>query len=567
MNSSKILIVCVCCAIAGVALGFGLGRMGAGGKTAADMRKAKAIRAGDAQQLQTARKSSDDRYPDIADLKTPEQWRGYIERWLATGFPSNKRLIIGECLRRWSEVDAEGALAFVHGAKKFPDRRLAYVVPLAAIGAKNISRVIEWLRADLSKDDGWYVGKATITALREDGHAREAWALAQADIVAVDSRVLGQIMDAMSPAEALRAFNSMPDDEKDVVAKDFAAVWAKKDWNAALDWCAAQKGKDFAEDAAVGLLTYLAGEKPSEVVAAAQRMGVTFDSGLLDGVWRSLAENDPLVALEILRKMPPQDARWRGDEVVHGLFKTDPDQAIAAAQVLLPEGQREKAIYQSYDDWLRSDRRAAEEWLAKEADAGVREQIKMRQLAENDSLAFLASLGPGADLSGAFMSESLETALRDLAVARNQPDEALRWLLANPDQITDERLSRMAYNNSKNKAVVTAAGIERLPEDSKARESLITFATNTSLNRQEWGAAEDLLPLIDDAAKQDALRYRIFSSMMSKPSEQEAARAWLATQPLSDEVRASWEALAGAGAKAGGDSADDVVELIPFYVD
>ena len=535
---------------------------------AADTRKIKAIRASDAQpqQLQTARKSSDDRYPDIAELKTPEQWQAYIERWIAAGFPGNKRLVIGECLRRWSEVDAEGALAFVHGAKKFPDRRLAYVVPLAAIGAKNISRVIEWLRADLPEDDRGYVAKPTIMALKEDGHAREAWALAQADIVGVDSRVLGQIMDAMNPAEALRAFNSMPDDDKDVVARDFAAVWAKKDWNAALDWCAAQKGKDFAEDAAVGLLTYLAREKPSEVVAAAQRMGVAFDSGLLDGVMRSLADNDPLVALEIVQKMLPQDARWRGGEVVRGLFKTDPDQAIAAAQVLLPEGERERAIYRSYNDWLRSDRRAAEEWLAKEADGGVREQIKMRQSAENDSLAFLASLGPGADLSGAFMSESLEMALRDLAVARNQPDEALRWLLANPDQITDERLSRMAYNNSEGKAVVTAADIERLPVDSKARESLIAFATNTSLNRENWGAAEDLLPLIDDAAKQDALRYRIFSSMMSKPSEREAARAWLATQPLSDEVRASWEALAGAGAKAGANSDDEVIDLRPFQV-
>ncbi|AWI08494.1 hypothetical protein [Ereboglobus luteus] len=55
--------------------------------------------------------------------------------------------------------------------------------------------------------------------------------------------------------------------------------------------------------------------------------------------------------------------------------------------------------------------------------------------------------------------------------------------------------------------------------------------------------------LVTDFGKQDALRFKIFSSMMSNESEREAAREWLATQPLSDEVRASWETLAEAAAK------------------
>lgn len=86
--------------------------------------------------------------------------------------------------------------------------------------------------------------------------------------------------------------------------------------------------------------------------------------------------------------------------------------------------------------------------------------------------------------------------------------------------------------------------IAAIPEGN-AREALIDFVTDGSIQRRKWQAASEMLPLVDDSGKQDMLRFKIFSSMMDHESEREAACEWLATQPLSDEVRASWEAIVG----------------------
>lgn len=187
--------------------------------------------------------------------------------------------------------------------------------------------------------------------------------------------------------------------------------------------------------------------------------------------------------------------RRYGDDVVQRLFQTDADQAVAAAQVIFPEGQRgESRIYWGYQEWVRSDRKTAEDWLAKEADSGVREQIKMQQAANEDSAAFLASISPATDLSGAFMSECLNDAMRRMA--REQPSEALRWLLANPEQITRQRVWDLYHENFS----MGAADIMSVPEG-KGRDTLVDFAASNSLFRQNWGEAADLLPLVTDPAK------------------------------------------------------------------
>ena len=530
--------MCACCAVVGVAVGFGLGRAGGGGKeVVADARKAD-----DAGRKQAGKVSSSrhDRYPDIAELKTPEQWRGYIEQWITAGFPNkgDNRWNVLECLRRWSEIDAEGVLAFVHGVEKFSERDEAYAIPLAAIGRKDMPRVIEWMRTHLpEEDDRGDVATHMIREL-EYGHPWEAWMLATADGIPLASHYLSPIMQRLvktNPADALRAFNALPDELKEVVANRFVMTWASVDLNAAINWCAAQAGKDYAEQAKLEILQHLAHEKPSGIVAAIEKMGVTFDSSEYYGIFMNyLMDNDPLVALEVLQKMPPEQMRKYGEGVVLGLFQTDADQAVAAAQALFPDGQRESVIYQSYQKWLRSDRKAAEEWLAKEADSGVREQIKIQRLAKGDPTVFLATLGSVSDLSGAFMQGCLDDAL--FRAALYQPNEALRWLLANPDQITDKRLHSGIS--------VTIADIETLPQNSKGREVLINYALSNSLHNQNWDTAANLLPLLTDTAKQDRLRFKVFSSMMSKASKREA-REWLATQPLSDEVRASWETIVG----------------------
>jgi len=566
-NNFRVLFICACCVFGGAALGVVVDRaLGGGGRANAVLTNAKPKDVGArASNNGVAKIGSDAKnFPDLAGLNTAAQWQEYIERWLAAGSPEKNQPNVGECLRRWSEADAEGVLAFVHGAKQFPRRNEAYALPLAVIGRENVQRVIGWLQQNLPEKDRGNVAEMTIAEM-EDKHPLEAWTLAMADNIPVRLPYVRGILMSMlktNPAEALRVMDSMPDERKADVAQSFAAAWAGMDSQAALAWCVAQKEKSFANDVAWAMLYYFSDKKPSEFCAAVERLGVTPDSTNYYILLNNLARNDPLVALEVLQKMPKEQMQRYGDSVVRALFQTDADQAVAAAQVLFPEGEREKQIFESYQEWARSDRKAAEEWLAREADSGLREQIKMGQLATNDPAAFLASIGPATDLSGAFMSRCLDDAL--IRSGFEQSGEALRWLLANPDQITNARLSTLSRHSRESTVPAMIENIPNIPEG-KSRDTLIGFTAEQSIRERNWDTAADLLPLVADSAGQDKLRYKIFSGMMSNPSERDAAREWLATQPLSDEVRASWETLAAPTEGATNDGDDEIVEMRPFY--
>lgn len=248
--------------------------------------------------------------------------------------------------------------------------------------------------------------------------------------------------------------------------------------------------------------------------------------------------------------MAPHEMREHGGEVLRELFKTEPDLAVAAAEVIWPDGEWiVKVLYYGHRDWMDSDPRAAEAWL--ESKGELCEQIKTLRLLAIDPMAFLDAVAAGTKIDSLFMEKCFENALQ-MAADDGQTSEVLGWLLANPDQLTRERIERLhehnnAYHYREEKLLLSLDDILLVPEG-KGREALINFMADESTRAQDWQTAAGLLPLVDDLRRRDRLRFQIFSSMMSWESEREAAREWLATQPLSEAVRASWETIAGSAA-------------------
>ncbi|MDF9828361.1 hypothetical protein M2447_002479 [Ereboglobus sp. PH5-10] len=552
MKNPKVLLMCFCCALVGVVLGVGLGRVSESGDgTKSDAGKNPAVIDSQGATSKSGGKAdASGEFPDLAGLKTPEQWRGYIERWMTAGCPPGQQKNVFEGLRRWSEVDADGALAFVDGAAKFPTRNTAYGIPLTAIGTKNMGRVIDWLQKNLSQRDRSDIAGFVIMELK-DTHPEEAWVLARADDISVAPHYFGEIMQSMlktDPAGSLRVLESLPDRGKSRVVKDFAIAWLNMDESAALEWCARQRDKPYGSEMFFHILEYYAKEKPSSILATIERLNVVFEQNLYYGDFMNkLAWNDPLIALATLQKMPADKIAHYGRDVIRELLKTDADQAVAAARVIWPdEVDRTDNLWRSYANWARSDRKAAEVWLENEADGALREQIKTKQLLWDNPAAFLGSVD--VKINTPLMENYINEAMR-MAARHGQSDEALHWLLANPDQITSKRVSCFQYANGPDgKIPLTPMDVSAVPEG-KGREALIDFVAEASTDTEDWQSAVELLPLVTDSGKQDALRFKIFSSMMSNESEREAAREWLATQPLSEEVRASWETLAEAAAK------------------
>lgn len=430
MKNIKILPVCLCCALVGMALGAGFGRgpepgegvkVGAGKK--ADMADSRvAVESGCDGHAAV----NSDEYPDLAGLKTPEQWRGYIGRWITEACPSGQWRNVFECLRCWSIVDADAALAFVDEAARFPKRKTAYAVPLTMIGARDMGRVIDWLQKNISESDRRDIA-GTMIMWMKDTHIGEARKLALADGIHVDSRYFGEIMQTLlqtNPLDSLRMLEGLPDYEKARVAGGFAVTWLEMDEKAALEWCARQKDESYGSAVFFDVLNHYAKEKPLELITIIEKLEVVFEPTQYYGLMlRNLVKETPLIALEVLQKMPADVMAQFGNIVVPELFKTDADQAVAVARVIWPEDDRcAEMLFHDYQGWINSDRKAAETWLETEADAALREQIKTMQLVSNDPLAFLVTVGAGTNINSPFMEKCISDAVKN-AVFNDQCDE------------------------------------------------------------------------------------------------------------------------------------------------
>ena len=532
MKDSRVFLIGICCAIGGLALGFGWGRHDKGATQApqdAARRQAKLASA-------TARGTIGDETQRVRD-------REFLEKWVAAECPENEKNAAFECLWRWAWADANAALHFVENAPRFSDRNLAYVTALAALGKTDMPRVIEFLRQNIPAQERPWLADRIIEQLAKVA-PKQAALLALADDISVASYCWDNLMPSLvklNPTEAVAVLEAAPESKKLYVAISLIRAWAKENPNAAVDWYASQRAisQPHDEEIVTGwLLREVAMSHPQQLSAVIDRLGVDCSNSRLGMAISDVIGSDPLAAFDVIKKLPPENRGFYAGPLVEALFKTDPDQAVATARLLLSEQSQAAQIYRAWELWQRSDGKAAFAWLDAQGDAALGSQIKTMYAATNDPAAYLAV----ADLSDndPFQRRCINTAADMLGL--RDPRALVDWLVKHPDQITDERVSRMATLNPISGSTITMEDINAVPAG-PGREILLKQKSREWARNKEWDKIADALPLAQDPGQQEIMRFQVFSGLMRDSKNKEAARQWLDTQPVSDEVRTSWEAL------------------------
>jgi len=546
-------VINVCCLLAGGVLGVALSHgfwMRSDGKTAAAHRQTQG-----AGKVAAAQESDgpDGERSVVDGLVTQDDFRGFLQRWVDADCPADASDDAEECVRRWAKIDPHAALAFVSQAAKFRDRNDSYVIALSEMGESEIHGVIAWIKGNLVKADAELVARSVLYKLTENAPA-QAGELLLSDLFPDRYYPATSVLRALvakSPQDALSLFERFTDGDKERNVGDLLVFWARKDWKAAVNWCERQQGQPYAENAIRGLIDGMALENPEQAAGLIERFGVNLaQNGELIGI---IARGDPLVAIDLLKKVAPENRNSSAIEnIVRTLFFENPEYGMQAASVLYPEDELPRVLTASFSEWIVSDRKAAEAWLAALPDADLRSKIQTMQTAKENPAAFLAAMDTNTAAKGEWKS-TIDKAV-DSALSQ-QPAAAVDWMLINPEYITDYRIKR---------AMGQLGGemmekIGTLPEG-VMRDTVFMSVATYYAGAGQFEQAASLLPSVTNPQAQTALRFRIFSEMARNPARSSEANQWLAEQPVSQEVRKSWQAIVNAN----NEPDDEIVEMHVF---
>jgi len=542
--NSRAYVINVCCLLAGgvlgVALIYGLGARSAGKTTSRPRQTQSAGKTASAHE----NKDSDGKSSIVGRLVTQDDFRGFLQQWIDADCPRDASDDAKECVRRWAKIDPHAVLAFISESAKFRDRNDACVGALSEMGKNDIPGVVAWLKDNRDEKEAVWLARCVLDNLTKSAPVQAGELLLSDLLLALLEQSGYQALDVMrelakkSPRDALSLFERFPDGAKEASAAYLTSSWAQENWQAAADWCEKQQGRPYAKAAIMGLLQQeaLQGE-PEQAAVLIKRFGVDLSQNvhLID----MIASRDPLVALDLLKTVSPENSYYPmvAGTIMRTLFSENPEYGMQAARALYPENESPRAMAALFSQWINSDRKAAEAWLAALPDADLRSKLQTMQAAKDDPAAFLAAMNANASAKNEWKG-TIETTL-DTTMLMARPREAFDWMLDNPEYITDLRVKRAMRGID---GEVGLEKIEAMPEGA-ARDTVLMTAGAYWAQAGKFDQAESALPSVTDPQAQTALRFQIFSEMAKNSAHASEASQWLAGQPVSQEVRESWEAI------------------------
>ena len=460
-----------------------------------------------------------------------------LTRHLAAPNPLNDWQALERTLMRWAEADPWEALAFVDQAPRFPMRNSALAIPLAAIARRDPTVAAAWMR-EHSTERGRRILTSFVVAAIADSHPREALVLGRTPDLGADEYLLGYPLGrlaAESPTEALAAFATTRGYERLQAAELIGAAWIEQDPEAALRWCASLRDPAVAGAAANGTLMRLAERDPAAAAAALLRLQPPRDATC--SALCAIARSQPALALECLSALPAALVPDATTALARDAFGTAPDQFVSRLRTHLAPGELTEALRRGWEAWHDSDSKAAEAWADQVADPDLRARlvdIRLTDSAAAEPRAFLASLDNVPDAH-------LETASIRVALENLPPADAAHWisghlLLAPPDTTL-----AIARNFAVGDAAAAARWADTLPPGGLRDHTLATIAMGES-RAEQLAESERTLAKIGNPQVCLAARFQVFAKLHGQ--DPAIAEAWLATQPLSAEVQASWTAIA-----------------------
>jgi hypothetical protein len=473
-----------------------------------------------------------------------EEVKQRLAAWIAAGSPRGERSKVGEYLTVWSTSEPDDALEFIFDAPDFPWRNGALSIPLASIARRDPVKVCTWLRSHLPDTDCGEIAAQVIGEIHRDA-PRQALALAEADGFVVPPRYRGMILASLartSPAEALAAFSRLPEGGRSDTAAMLATAWAATDPAAALRWTDSIAALPGAENARRGVILQLARGNPAQAFALLSQQALSPENA--HRLALDLARQNPTLTLQKLSLVPAEFRVQAFSTAAADSFAAAPDRIAALAKNALPAPKASEAIAEVWNRWLAQDRRSAEAWAASVQDPVLRNGLEMASLgdtANTDPVLFLASVA-------ALPSAHTEKPLIQSALDRLDPSQALDWIAAHPTLVEPDYAAQAATTYFAADRDQATAWAHRLPPGEARNRSLAGLALSW-VNAGDTAKASSAIAAIADQRLQTGTRFQIFTTLYLQDSA--AASQWLNTQPVSPEIRANWEALAGETSPAG----------------
>lgn len=476
-------------------------------------------------------------------LETPavppagEQARAEVLALLATPNPARRWGDLERALSTWAEHDARTALAFVHQAPRFPQRTVALAIPLGVLARTEPAVAASWIRTNGAPADRRTLVDLVVSALADESPRSALVLLGTEGIPAAPHLLvytLGRLA-ATAPDEATARFETLPPVDRGHAAMLIGTAWAEHDPEAALRWCASLRGQPAENAAAESVLVRWCDADPAAAAAALVQLQPPREATV--STIRALADADPELALRAVPQLAPDRQSAATKALVEVALGAAPDRVLALGRAELGPADFAAAFRQGWENWRDSDRPAAEAWADGLSEPLLRAQLAellLNEAAHGDPALFLSAVEAAPDAPPS--RQALASALGNLPAA-----EAARWLAAHPSLAAPAHTAQLAERFAQDDRDGADRWAQTLPAGEPRDRALATVASQWG-NVREPARANAALARIDDPIIRTAGTYQVFTTLHN--ADPAAARRWLEDQPLAEEVRISWEAIA-----------------------
>jgi hypothetical protein len=461
-----------------------------------------------------------------------------LQRWSQGKEPALKREEALKLLEDWSVLDPQAALAFVVNAPRIPRRNQVYAIPLAVLCARDSKTVIDWMYQNIAAEQDRGRIAESIIARIKDSATFAALELAAAPNIPVGIHYFGELMGVVArtqPQVALQQLERLSSTGQVTAVGSMLNFWAQTNPREALTWYLATQKK--YPEAAAPLIEGCVKSGVFQIGDLVQRLGLTTSGA--EAVLVELSQRGVLVDAQELGLLSAEEKQnvarqisWRLEE--------NPDRVVRLLKATLPSAEYTDAISEGWENWLRSDRKAAVVWLEQQPDRQLADEINQRwqqQELARDPVKALAAL-PG--ISDAEKRKwSATNALEQLA--SDKPEQAIAWLSQHQaEPVAPEFYDELARFYLRRDDAAAMDWIAKLG-NGEAKDGALRAAADY-WSGKEIDFATTSMAAIGDEQKRQACMFNLYSRLTRKDSP--TAEQWLEQQGLSPEVRQSWKALA-----------------------
>ena len=464
-----------------------------------------------------------------------------LQRWSQGKEAALKREDALKLLEDWSVIDPQAALAFVVNAPRIPRRNQVYAIPLAVLCARDSKTVIDWIYQNIAVDqDRTRIAESVIARIK-DSAPFAALELAAAPNIPVGIHYFGELMGVVArtqPQVALQQLERLSSSGHATAVGSMLNFWAQTNPREALTWYLSTQ-KKYPEAAAM-LIEGCVKNGAFQVGDLLQQLGLATTGA--DAVLVELSHRGVLVDLQELGMLSVEEKQKVARQISWKL-EEDPERVMRVLKATLPSSQYTDQVSAGWENWLRSDRKAAVAWLEQQPDRQLANELSQRwqqkELA-SDPVKALAAL-PGISDVGK-RKWSATNALERLA--SDKPEQAVAWLSQHQaEPVAAEFYDELARYYLRRDDAAAMDWIAKLG-NGEAKDGALRAAADY------WGAKEidfatTSMAAIGDEQKRQACMFDLYSRLTRKDSA--TAEQWLEQQGLSPEVRQSWKALASVG--------------------